>query len=228
MLFVENSILVFILKYMYMKLKWRKKVQFKFTSILSCKSEFEGMNKIGAHTYFRGFLGLGSYINSNSFIHGKVGRFCSIASNVKVIEGMHPYKAPYVSTSPCFFSLLRQNGLTFVSSQKFEEFRYAEKNYPVVIGSDCWIGYGASLIAGITIGDGAVILANATVTKDVPAYAIVAGVPAKIISYRYDGHIIDKLLQLQWWNRDLKWIKEKSKYFIDIDSFLQECTSDLL
>ena len=57
MLFVENSILVFILKYMYMKLKWRKKVQFKFTSILSCKSEFEGMNKIGAHTYFRGFLG---------------------------------------------------------------------------------------------------------------------------------------------------------------------------
>ena len=74
---------------------------------------------------------------------------------------------------------------------------------PVKIGNDVWIGRGAFIKGGVTIGDGAVIAAHAVVTKDVPPYAIVCGVPAKIIKYRFDCETIKELLDLKWWNYDL-------------------------
>ena len=74
--------------------------------------------------------------------------------------GTHPYSVPYVSTSPMFFSLAKQTGYTFAKGQCFEEFRYAEGKYPVVIGNDCWIGQRVSIISGVTIHDGAVVLAG--------------------------------------------------------------------
>lgn len=156
-------------------------------------------------------------------IFGKIGRFCSLSSNVKVINGRHAFKAPFVSTSPLFFSLSSPLGFSFVKSQKYDEFTYAdtENKYPVVIGNDCWIGYGVSIIEGVTIGDGSVVLANATVTKDVPPYAIVGGVPAKIIGYRYDEETIAKLLEIKWWNKDITWIKEKAEMFSDLENFLK-------
>lgn len=74
-------------------------------------------------------------------------------------------------------------------------------NYqPVIIGNDVWIGEGVSFVStGITVGDGAVVAANATVTKDVPPYAIVGGVPARVIKYRFPEKVIEKLVQLKWW-----------------------------
>ena len=84
-------------------------------------------------------------------------------------------------------------GRSFVKNQKFEEFTYAdpENRYPVIIGNDCWLGLGVSIIEGVSKGDGAVILANATVTKDVPPYAIYAG--GRIIKYRFPEETIEKL-----------------------------------
>ena len=74
-----------------------------------------------------------------------------------------------------------------------------------VIGNDVWIGYEAVIMAGVTIGDGAIIGARAVVTKDVPAYAIVGGIPAKLIRKRYSDNTIEALLKTQWWN----WSKDR-------------------
>ena len=88
---------------------------------------------------------------------------------------------------------------------------------PVVIGNNVWIGDKATILPGVSIGDGAVIAANAVVTKDVPPYAIVGGVPAKVIGYRYDEDTIDFLLKVKWWNKDKKWFKEHWELLCDID-----------
>lgn len=94
----------------------------------------------------------------------------------------------------------------------------------MIIGNDCWIGYKSSIISGVTIGDGAVVLAKALVTKDVPPYAIVGGVPAKIIGYRYTQDQINKLLAIKWWNWPLNKIKENSNLFLDLDKFINKFT----
>ena len=74
---------------------------------------------------------------------------------------------------------------------------------------------------GVTIGDGAIVAMGAVVTKDVPPYAIVGGVPAKIIRYRFNNEIIEKLLQIKWWDRDEVWIKNHIELFSDIDKFIR-------
>ena len=77
----------------------------------------------------------------------------------------------------------------------------------ISIGNDVWIGEGAFIRRGVTIGDGAVIAARSVVTKDVPPYAILGGIPAKLIRFRFDAEVIDKLLQLQWWSYGLSALK---------------------
>ena len=205
------------------KIKNRKLVIFDYTVEISLNSKFEGMNKLHPNSFFNGFLGYGSYVGPNSEIRGKVGRFTSIAPDVKVNGGVHPFEAPYVSTSPCFVSLRKQNGSTFATKQTFEEIRYAdtEKKYSVVIGNDCWIGQGAFIVGGVTIGDGAVVLAHALVSKDVPPYAIVGGVPAKIIKYRYDDETIQFLMNLKWWDKDVNWLKENIDLMQNIELLKQ-------
>lgn len=103
----------------------------------------------------------------------------------------------------------QQNGDTFATRQCFNELSYYDdKNKLVVkIGNDCWIGEGAFLIGGVNIHDGAVILAHAVVTKDIPPYAIVGGVPAKIVGYRYNPEDIDFLLKTKWWDNTPEWFE---------------------
>ncbi|MCL4154773.1 UNVERIFIED_CONTAM: hypothetical protein GTU68_004383 [Idotea baltica] len=86
------------------------------------------------------------------------------------------------------------------------------RSYPrkgdLIIGNDVWIGYNATIMAGITIGDGAIIATNATVVKDVAPYTIVGGNPAREIRKRFSDKEIEKLLDLKWWDRDINWITE--------------------
>ncbi len=194
--------------YFYLKYKWKRILLLGKKSYIDKNSTFEGKNKICDNTYFKGKMGYGSYIGSNSFFLGKIGRFTSIAGKCWVVVGRHPYKSPFATTCPMFFSLLKQNGYTFTNSQLYNEFKYAESNYFVVIGSDCWIGHDVKLIEGIKIGDGAMVLAGAVVTKDVPPYSIVGGIPAKITGYRYDPETIQFLLKTKWWNHNIKWIEQ--------------------
>lgn len=216
-----------IINYIKAKIKYRKKgVRIGFLSRIMPPSVFEGHNKVGKFSVFKGDLGRYSYIGDNSVILGKVGRYTSIANRVHVISGRHPLKSPFVSTHPAFYAIHSAVGDTYVNEQLFEEHIFVHNNndvkgnYTSVIGNDCWIGEGASIIGGLTISDGAVVLANATVTKDVPPYAIVGGVPAQIIGYRFDDNIIKQLLEKKWWNHDESEIKEKALLFSDIDSFL--------
>lgn len=215
-----------IIKYLYLKFKLRGKCKFYFSDNISIHSTFEGMNQIHPNTTFHGHIGLGSYVGSNCLLSADIGRFTSIAPFVRNNCGIHPYKEPFVTTSPCFFSIesyKSQCGSTFAKKQLFKEFRFIDinKKLGVKIGSDCWIGEGVFLTGGIEISDGAIVLAHAVVTHNVPPYAIVGGVPAKVIGYRYDDETIKFLLQIQWWNKPVKWLKENWELLSDLSKFKQ-------
>lgn len=196
------------------KIRYRTFVHYNFTTEISSTSTFEGANVIGNNTKFSGNMGYGTYVCNDCSIIGNIGRFCSIAPEVKNTLGVHPISEPYVSTSPMFFSLLKQTGTTFAKKQLFEELRD-----PIEIGHDCWIGQRAFIVGGVKIGTGAVVLAGAVVTKDVPPYAIVGGVPAKVLKYRYDDDTIEFLLKSEWWNRPVDWLEANYELFSDIDEF---------
>jgi len=207
------------LKFIILKCKFAKKCKFDYSCNISLRSQFEGLNKLYSNVSFSGCLGLGSFIAKNSALNGKIGRFCSIANNVATNTGIHPYKKPFATTAPCFFSLRKQNGCTFAQDQCFEELRYADKKnkYGVIIENDVWICEGVFINPGVRISNGAVVLARAVVTKDVPPYAIVGGVPAQIIGFRYDKATIEFLLKCKWWNNDKAWFEKNWKLLCDIE-----------
>ena len=213
-----------ILLYLYNKRKYGNLVEFKYTSHFSHHCSFEGRDFIGKGAHFYGSLGYGTYIGDYSSINAEVGRFCSIGSRCRYINATHPYKFPFVSTSPLFFSINKSTFAgrnSFAKEQKFEEFMYYDKERKLVnkIGSDVWIGLDVNLIGGVEIGDGAVILSRAFVTKDVPPYAIVGGIPAKIVGYRYDDETIRFLLETKWWNNSPDWFEKHWGLLSDIEKF---------
>lgn len=140
-------------------------------------------------------LGDFSYIQRHSEgIYAEIGKFCSIASNVNINALEHPMER--VTTHKITY---RPN--EYFRYQKLDgEFRDRRKAKPVLIGNDVWIGHGAVIMPGITVGDGAVIAANAVVTRDVAAYAVVGGVPARLIRYRFPPEEAEGLQALQWWD----------------------------
>lgn len=158
-------------------------------------------------------MGAFTYTNYNCFIRAdRVGRYCSIAPNVSVGMGEHFYTS--ISTSVAFDMnkydrLSKFTGLTGndeyvrkIINSRTEELSHRNRATAgkVTIGNDVWIGTGAIILAGVTIGDGAVIAAGSVVTKDVEPYAIVGGVPAKLIKMRFDDVIVNKMLQIKWWD----------------------------
>lgn len=196
------------------KIKYWGKLRFNSTVKIDKSSFFEGANTIGDNSSFSGKMGYGTYICNDCSIIGNIGRFSSIAAEVGNSLGVHPFLSPYVSTSPMFFSLRKQTGETFARKQLYEELKD-----PIEIGHDCWIGQRAFIVGGIKIGTGAVVLAGAIVTKDVPPYAIVGGVPAKVLKYRYDEETISFLLSSEWWNKPIDWLRDNYELFSDIEKF---------
>ena len=128
-----------------------------------------------------------------------IGRFCSIACGAKFLFTSANHAMRSLSTYP-FPIFFEEWGL--------DRTRVADawdNKGDIVVGSDVWIGYEAVVLSGVTIGDGAIIGARAVVTRDVPPYAIVGGVPARLIRKRFDDKTIETLLRLNWWN----WPSEK-------------------
>jgi tetrahydrodipicolinate N-succinyltransferase len=123
-----------------------------------------------------------------------------------------------------FFSVQRLIDIKFSDKQLFEEHLYldAKKKYVVEIGNDVWIGNNVLIMDGVKIGDGAIIGAGAVVIKDVPPYAIVGGVPARLIRYRFNEEQRKFLLEFQWWAKDLQWIRENYIIFSSIEKFMEK------
>lgn len=146
-------------------------------------------------------VGRFTYIGAQAqFSQVEVGSFCSIAQGLICGSGDHP--ADFVSTHPVFFSLGKQCGVTFATEALFDERK------KIIIGHDVWVGTRVFIRDGVTIGHGAIIAAGSVVVKDVPAYAIIGGVPAKVIKYRFNETEIAQLQALEWWNWDEARLRE--------------------
>lgn len=162
---------------------------------------------VGDYTIYNDFVNDPTGFEKNNVLyhypinHGKliIGKFCSIACGAKFLFNSANHTMASLSTYP--FPLF------------FDEWELEKKNVTeawdnkgdIIVGNDVWIGYEAVILAGVTIGDGAIIGTRAVVTKDVPPYTIVGGVPAKPIRKRFDDEIIARLLKLKWWD----WSEEK-------------------
>lgn len=190
-------------RYIYNKIKFSRTVSFDHTCNIIPDSLFEGVNRIGSKSSFRGKMGYGSYIGNSCNIQATIGRFCSFGESCKTIFWKHPITYPYVSTSPIFYSTRKQCGYTFAKYQAFKEILE-----PPVFGNDIWCGSNVIFIGSVKIGNGAVILTNAVVTKDVEPYSIVGGIPAKHLKYRYEKEDIDFLIASKWWEKPIEWLEE--------------------
>jgi hypothetical protein len=125
--------------------------------------------------------------------YATVGRFCSIAANVRLNPGNHPLDRVALN----HFSYRSSAYGLGEDDAAFFEWRRGDR---VVLGNDVWIGHGAVVLAGVTIGDGAAIGAAAVVSRDVPPFAIAVGVPARVLRFRFPPEIIEALSRVAWWN----------------------------
>ncbi len=160
-------------------------------------------------------IGKYSYVALNSVIRNcKIGKFCSIGPHVVIGYGNHPTR--FISTSPAFYLKDNIAGVTFTDKDLFESSK------EVIIENDVWIGANVYIKNGVVVGNGAIIGAGAVVVDNVPDYAIVGGIPAKIIKYRFENNIIQSLLKIKWWDWDEKKLKQTHHFFVseDVESFI--------
>ena len=173
-----------------------------------------GVLEYGAHSYGTPHI---DYYEGNE-CKVRIGRYCSISKGVRIVAGgIHP--SHWVSTFPFRMQWnlpgAARDGMPFAKGD-------------VVVGSDVWIGTDAMLLSGVTVGDGAIVAARSVVTHDVPAYAIVAGVPAKVIGMRFDPAVVRELLNIAWWD----WAESKVRDAVpllssgNVDEFIRRYAGD--
>jgi acetyltransferase-like isoleucine patch superfamily enzyme len=155
-------------------------------------------------------LGDFSYVaNGSAIFNTRIGKFACIGPEVLCGLGRHPSRE-FVSSHPIFYSQNYQSSLNHSAQLHFEEFS------PIEIGNDVWIGARVFISDGIKVGDGAIVGAGAVVTHDVPDYAIVGGVPARVIRFRFNPDEIELLKDFKWWDRDISWLRKNAASFHNI------------
>ena len=152
-------------------------------------------------------IGRYSYVGNDTDVEcADIGQFCSISDHCRI--GMGGHTLSHISSCPLFTQKI--NGC---QEQWIENDIHAVEEKRAILGNDVWVGSHVLINGGVTVGHGAVIGAGAVVVKDVPPYAIVGGVPAKVIRYRFSLEVIEKLLELQWWNLPDETLKENIRFF---------------
>ena len=163
--------------------------------------------------FYNSSIGDYSYLSRNCFVNNTaIGKFCSISENCNIGFNAHPLD--WISTSPVFqvgVNTLKKN----FSSHPFKPNRHT------IIQNDVWIGLNAIIADGVIVGNGAVIAAGSVVTKDVPPYAIVGGVPAKIIRYRFPEEMRNAILQSHWWDWDEEKLLRHAAFFKEPQTFFK-------
>lgn len=157
-----------------------------------------------------------SYMDGDAnIIYAAVGKFCSIASHVRINPGNHP------------MSRITQHHMTYrriryrlAETDDARIFDWRRANW-VTIGHDVWIGHAATIMPGVTIGTGAIVGAGAVVTKDVAPYTIVAGVPARPLRKRFSDELIQKITESCWWDWDRQTLERHYKELCDPEAFLK-------
>jgi len=172
---------------------------------------------VGDYTIYNDFVNDPSQFEKNNVLYHYpinqdrliIGKFCSIACGAKFLfnSANHTLKSLSNYTFPLFFEdwELDKKNVALAWDNKGD----------IIIGNDVWIGYEAVIMAGVHIGDGAVIAARAVVTKDVPPYTIVGGTPARKIRMRFEEETIAKLQQIQWWNWPVEKIRQSLPYIMN-------------
>lgn len=211
---ISNWVLWLIRYYKLLKKNKNKNLKLGYLSLIS-------NTKIGKYITLYDYvyvsnstLGNFIYISENSKISNcKIGNYCSIGQNVKIGAGKHPID--FITTFPAFFSIRKQCQVTFVSKNLFTEVE------EVVLGNDVWIGNNVLVLDGVNIGNGAIIAAGAVVTKDVEAYSVVGGVPAKLIKKRFEDDYISYLEEIKWWDKSEEWVKKMPYSLVNHQSFFK-------
>lgn len=168
---------------------------------------------VGDYTYYDDFDNVENFEKNVKYLFDFVGdkliigKFCMIASDVKFIMNGANHLTNAISSYP--FAIFGNDW----------ENAMENKSYPhkgdIIIGNDVWIGYNSTIMAGVTIGDGAIIATNSTIIKDVAPYSIVGGNPASEIKKRFSEESISKLLELKWWDWDIERITENIQHLTD-------------
>lgn len=162
---------------------------------------------VGKHSY--GYLQFGDRYSKLK----SIGAFCSIGANVKIVGMSHPMQ--YVTTSP----ILNSKRFGFRNSD-LDLSDFNNSKWDIHIGNDVYIGQDAKILPGVRIGNGAVVGAGSLVTKDVPGYAIVAGIPAEVVRYRFPPDIIHALERMKWWEWEDEKIKKNLNLMINVNEFV--------
>ncbi len=178
-------------------------------------ASLQGKNYLGKNTAFiDGSIGYGTYVNRDGdFANTAIGKYTSIGARVKTEIGEHPLDR--IAMHPAFTSTAKTFGYSYVNRNL-----WSSNIRSIRIGNDVWIGNDVKILDGAVIGDGAVVGSGAVVKGELPPYSISAGVPAKVIRYRFSEDEIKGLLADPWWDKDPEWIKLHAEEFGDVKQYL--------
>jgi phosphonate metabolism protein (transferase hexapeptide repeat family) len=161
-----------------------------------------------------------SYTDGNvRILYSEIGKYCSIASSVRINPPNHPQ---WRVTQHHMTYRRRQYRLGEADDESIFQWR---KEHACTIGHDVWIGHGATIMPGVSIGTGAVIGSGAVVTRDVGPYQVAVGVAAKVIKQRFPDKVVERLLDIKWWDWDRATLEERFEDLLDLDIFLHKYTT---